>query len=113
MVTDTSAATMSDGWSVLRLVTKRADPVCYGGRLDGERDGQIQPRLAAYPPGTPDSAGTRILFTVEPPGTAVLLAAGRKSDWLRAWYTAAITACRVRYQREQERHRPGTSRRTA
>ena len=35
-------------------------------------------------------ADTRILFTVEPSGTAVLLAAGMDSDWLRAWYTEAI-----------------------
>jgi hypothetical protein len=41
------------------------------------------------------------LFTVEAPGTAVLLAAGMESDWLRAWYTEAIANCRIRYQREQ------------
>jgi hypothetical protein len=53
-------------------------------------------------PGAPESAGTRILFTIEPPGTAVLLAAGMEDDWLRAWYTEAIANCRIRYQREQE-----------
>jgi hypothetical protein len=51
--------------------------------------------------GAPESADTRILFTVEPPGTAVLLAAGMESDRLRAWYTEAIANCRIRYQREQ------------
>jgi phage shock protein A len=57
--------------------------------------------LSELRPGAPGSSGTRILFTVEPPGTAVLLAAGMESDWLRAWYTEAIANCRVRYQREQ------------
>jgi hypothetical protein len=55
------------------------------------------------PPGAPESAATRILFTVEPPGTAVLLAAGMESDWLRAWYTEAIPNCRIRYQRDRDR----------
>ena len=50
----------------------------------------------------PELARTRILFTVESPGTAVLLAAGMESDGLRAWYTEAIANCRIRYQREQE-----------
>ena len=53
-------------------------------------------------PGVPGSAGARILFAVEPPGTAVLLAAGMEGDWLRAWYTEAIANCRIRYRREQE-----------
>ena len=57
--------------------------------------------LSELRPGAPGSADTRILFTVEPPGTAVLLAAGMESDWLRAWYTEAIANCRIRYQREQ------------
>ena len=58
--------------------------------------------LSELRPGAPESAGTRILFTIEPPGTAVLLAAGMKDDWLRAWYTEAIANCRIRYQREHE-----------
>ncbi len=58
--------------------------------------------LSELRPGAPESAGTRILFTIEPPGTAVLLAAGMEDDWLRAWYTEAIANCRIRYQREQE-----------
>jgi hypothetical protein len=57
--------------------------------------------LSELRPGVPGSAGARILFTVEPPGTAVLLAAGMEDDWLRAWYTEAIANCRIRYQREQ------------
>jgi hypothetical protein len=57
--------------------------------------------LSELRPGVPGSAGARILFTAEPPGTAVLLAAGMEGDWLRAWYTEAIANCRIRYQREQ------------
>ena len=56
--------------------------------------------LSELRPGAPESAGTRILFTIEPPGTAVLLAAGMEDDWLRAWYTEAIANCRIRYQHE-------------
>ncbi len=55
--------------------------------------------LSELRPGAPESAGARILFTVGPSGTAVLLAAGMESDWLRAWYTEAIANCRIRYQR--------------
>ena len=58
--------------------------------------------LSELRPGAPESADTRILFTIEPTGTAVLLAAGVEDDWLRAWYTEAIANCRIRYQREQE-----------
>ena len=58
--------------------------------------------LSELRPGAPESADTRILFTIEPLGTAVLLAAGMEDDWLRAWYTEAIANCRIRYQREQE-----------
>jgi hypothetical protein len=58
--------------------------------------------LSELRPGAPGSAGTRILFTIEPPGTAVFLAAGMEDDWLRAWYTEAIANCRIRYQRDRE-----------
>jgi hypothetical protein len=54
-------------------------------------------------PSTPESAGTRILFTVEPTGTAVLLAAGTESDRLHAWYTEAIARSGLRYRRKQRR----------
>jgi hypothetical protein len=59
-------------------------------------------QLSELRPGAPESAGARILFTVEPAGTAVLLAAGMESDWLRAWYAEAIANCRIRYQRERD-----------
>jgi len=62
---------------------------------------RAEPGLSELRPGAAESAGTRILFTVEPPGTAVLLVAGTESDWLRAWYTEAMANCRIRYQREQ------------
>jgi len=58
--------------------------------------------LSELRPGAPESAGTRILFTIELPATAVLLAAGMEDDWLHAWYTEAIANCRIRYQHEQE-----------
>jgi hypothetical protein len=58
--------------------------------------------LSELRPGAPESAGTRILFTIEPPATAVLLAAGMEDDWLRAWYAEATANCRIRYQHEQE-----------
>ena len=58
-------------------------------------------RLSELRPGEPESTDTRILFTVEAPGTAVLLAAGMESDRLRAWYTEATANCRIRYQRQQ------------
>jgi PspA/IM30 family protein len=56
--------------------------------------------LSELRPGAPGPAFTRILFTIEPPGTAVLLAAGMEDDWLRAWYTEAIANCRIRYRHE-------------
>lgn len=71
--------------------------------VNADSPGPARPslQLSELRPGAPESADTRILFTVEPPGTAVLLAAGTESDWLRAWYTEAIANCRIRYQREQ------------
>ena len=48
-------------------------------------------------------AGARILFTVEPSGTAVLLAAGTESDRLRAWYAEAVARSRLRYRRSRRR----------
>jgi hypothetical protein len=56
-------------------------------------------RLSDLRPGAPESAGIRILFTVEPPDTALLLAAGTERDWLRAWYTETALSCRARYER--------------
>lgn len=71
--------------------------------VNADSPGPARPslQLSELRPGAPELARTRILFTVEPPGTAVLLAAGMESDWLRAWYTEAIVNCRIRYQREQ------------
>jgi phage shock protein A len=66
--------------------------------LDGPA--QAASWLRELRPGAPESTGTRILFTVEPSGTAVLLAAGMENDWLQAWYAEAVTLCRIRYQRE-------------
>jgi hypothetical protein len=42
-----------------------------------------------------------ILFTVEPSGTAVLLAAGTETDCLNAWYAEAAARSRIRYRRER------------
>lgn len=55
--------------------------------------------LSELRPGAPELADERILFTVEAPGTAVLLAAGTADDWLRAWYAEAVVHSRARYQR--------------
>ena len=70
-------------------------------------DAPAQPAfwLRELRPDAPESASTRILFTVEPPGTAVLLAAGMENDWLRAWYAEAIPRCGVRYRREHSNER--------
>ncbi len=71
--------------------------------INADSPGPARPslQLSELRPGALELARTRILFTVEPPGAAVLLAAGMESDWLRAWYTEAIANCRIRYQREQ------------
>lgn len=58
------------------------------------------PELSELRPGAPESAGIRILFTVGPPDTVLLLAAGTERDWLQAWYAEMILRCRVRYERE-------------
>ena len=57
--------------------------------------------LSELRPGAPESADCHILFTVEPSGSAMLLAAGMENDWLHAWYAEAIAVCRIRYQRER------------
>lgn len=75
-------------------------------------DAPAQPAfwLRELRPDAPESAGIRILFTVEPPGTAVLLAAGTQDDWLRAWYAEAIPRCGVRYRRERSSTRSNRER---
>jgi hypothetical protein len=74
------------------------------GAMNVESPAAARPSLplSELRPGAPGSAGTRILFTVESPGTAVLLAAGTENDWLRAWYTEAIANCRIRYRGGQQ-----------
>jgi len=72
------------------------------GAVNAESPDPARPSLplSELRPGAPESADTRILLIIEPPGTAVLLAAGMEDDWLRAWYTEAIANCRIRYQHE-------------
>ncbi|HEY7324566.1 MAG TPA: PspA/IM30 family protein, partial [Streptosporangiaceae bacterium] len=55
-----------------------------GDAVNAESPDPARPSLplSELRPGAPASAGTRILFTTEPPGTAVLLAAGMEDDWL-------------------------------
>ncbi len=57
--------------------------------------------LSELRPGAPEAACAHILFTVEPSGTAVLLAAGTETDCLNAWYAEAAARSRVRYRRER------------
>jgi len=102
-----AAAAAEAAWAEAVIEAASADT--GGGDPTGDSTANADPPGPAQPSlqlselraGAPESAGTRILFTVEPAGTAVLLAAGAESDWLRAWYTEAIANCRIRYQREQ------------
>lgn len=57
--------------------------------------------LSELRPGARGSTGIRLLFTVQPPDIAVLLAAGTESDWLNCWYGEIIPLCRTRLQRQQ------------
>lgn len=57
--------------------------------------------LSELRPGAPEMTDIRILFAVEPSGTAVILAAGTERDWLHAWYAEAILRARVRYERDR------------
>ena len=93
--------------------TGNVGPGTGGGASAAGDVGHAGPDAPAQPafwlrelrPDAPESASTRILFTVEPPGTAVLLAAGMENDWLRAWYAEAIPRCGVRYRREHSNER--------
>ncbi len=67
---------------------------------DAGKAGSLE--LSELRPGAPGSASIRILFAVELPGTAVLLAAGTERDWLHAWYAETILRCRARYERDQD-----------
>jgi len=87
-----------------------------GGTSPGGTSPDGAPRspswLSELRPGAPESADVRILFTVEPPGTAVLLAAGMESDRMHAWYAEAIASCRFRYHRDRGGTRPHRGPRT-
>jgi hypothetical protein len=74
----------------------------FGRRKEAVRGAETSSlELSELRPGAPGSAGIRILFTVLPPDTALLLAAGTERDWLRAWYAETILHCRDRYERHQ------------
>jgi len=73
---------------------------------DAGPDGEPSPArpaswLSELRPGAPEAVCAHILFTVEPSGTAVLLAAGTETDCLNAWYAEAAARSRVRYRRER------------
>jgi chaperonin cofactor prefoldin len=57
--------------------------------------------LSELRPGAPERSSVRVLFTVESPATAVVLAAGTERDWLDAWYAEAIVRSRTRYERDR------------
>jgi hypothetical protein len=57
--------------------------------------------LSELRPGAPGRSIVRILFTVESPATAVVLAAGTERDWLDAWYAEATVRSRIRYERDR------------
>ena len=63
-------------------------------------DSPAAPDLQELRPGAPERTSIRVLFAVQPPDTAVLLAAGTERDWLRAWYAEVILRCRDRYERD-------------
>jgi hypothetical protein len=72
--------------------------------VDSSREVDSRPasslKLSELRPGAPGSADIRILFAVEPPDTAVILAAGTERDWLRAWYAEMVQRCQTRYERD-------------
>jgi len=57
--------------------------------------------LSELRPGAPGRSIVRIVFTVESPATAVVLAAGAERDWLDAWYAEAIVRSRTRHERDR------------
>ena len=71
---------------------------------DAGRPGRPTPSplpLSELRPGAPGRSIVRILFTVEIPATAVVLAAGTERDWLDAWHAEAIARSRTRYERDR------------
>jgi hypothetical protein len=69
------------------------------GSADSPREYVTPLELSELRPGAPERTDISILFTVEAPGTAVLLAAGTGQDRLRAWYAEAVVDSRIRYRR--------------
>jgi hypothetical protein len=65
------------------------------------RPGAAPVQLSELLPGAPDRTDIHILFTVEEPATAVVLAAGAGDDFRQAWYARAITDCGIRYRRDR------------
>lgn len=70
----------------------------------GRPGGPVTPSplpLSELRPGAPERSSVRILFAVESPATAVVLAAGTERDWLDAWYAEAVVRSRIRYERDR------------
>jgi phage shock protein A len=83
-----------------RQVPSAANPV--PGVPNSGRPGKVAKlELNELRPGAPELDDIRILFTVETPGTAVILAAGTERDWLRSWYAESVLRARVRYERNR------------
>jgi hypothetical protein len=82
---------------VSRQVPSGANPV--PGSPNAGRVAELE--LSELRPGAPELNDIRILFTVETPGTAVILAAGTERDWLRSWYTESVLRARIRYERNR------------
>jgi hypothetical protein len=82
-----------------RLVSKVGAP--DPGSAGSPQQTEEPLELSELRPGAPQLIVARILFTVEPPGTAVLLAAGTERDWLRVWHAQAAAQSRTRYRRDR------------
>src|SRR5207248_2255472 len=79
-------------------VEQLLDPVGAAAKLD-EITSQIEPELDLEPPaegllelrpGAPADSGIRILFAVEPPGTALLIAVLEGADAIRDHHREAV-----------------------
>ena len=70
-----------------------------GAPAGGAPAAAVPVALSELLPGAPARTDIHVLFTVEEPGTAVLLAAGAHDDILRAWYARAIADSGIRYRR--------------
>jgi hypothetical protein len=76
----------------------RAAAAAAGSDREPAGGGYSSMELWELLPEASDPAGIRVLFTVEEPDTAALLAIGGEEDRLAAWYAQAVLDCRVRYQ---------------